>query len=279
MKRSLSQGENVTSTTPATGSAARWGRLWGARPQDWAATEEQQIPTYEEAIRRVGVERGQLVLDIGCGAGVFLRLAADRGAEVFGFDASEALIEVARGRVPDADLRVGDMQFLPYEDATFDLVTGFNSFFFAADMPAAVREAGRVAKPGAPVVIQVWGRPEACDLEAMKAAVRPFRPPPPPGTPPEPRLWDPGVLEQIAADAGLTPGTAFDHTWAFEYPNDETLVRGMASAGGLAELVGPSGQEALRAALLDALAPYRTPSGGYRLQNEWHYLVAYAAHP
>jgi hypothetical protein len=35
-------------------------------------------------------------------------------------------------------------------------VTGFNSFFFANDMVAALREAGRVAKPGAPVVIQVW---------------------------------------------------------------------------------------------------------------------------
>ena len=266
----------MTATTPASGSAARWGPLWGSRPQDWAATEQQQVPTYEEAIRRVGIETGQLVLDIGCGAGVFLRLAADRGAQVFGFDASEKLIEVARTRLPDADLRVGDMQDLPYEDDTFDLVTGFNSFFFAADMTAAVREAGRVAKPGAPVVIQVWGRPEACDLEAMKAAARPFLPPPPAGTPPAPKLWSPGVLEEIAAAAGLTPHAAFDHAWAFEYPDEEALGRGMVAAGGMAEIVGPSGEGALRKAIVDALAPYRTPHGGYRLRNEWHYLVAYA---
>ena len=62
--------------------------------------------------------------------------------------------------MPDADLRVGDMEALPYDDDTFDLVTGFNSFFFANDIVAAVREAGRVAKPGAPVVIQVWGAHE-----------------------------------------------------------------------------------------------------------------------
>jgi len=49
------------------------------------------------------------------------------------------------------------MEDLPWEDDTFDLVTGFNSFFFATDMIAALREAGRVARPGAPVVIQVWG--------------------------------------------------------------------------------------------------------------------------
>ena len=39
--------------TPAAGSAERWGALWGARPDDWAGNEAQQVPTYEEAIRRV----------------------------------------------------------------------------------------------------------------------------------------------------------------------------------------------------------------------------------
>ena len=53
------------------------------------------------------------------------------------------------------------MQFLPYDDDQFDVVAGFNSFFFAADMVAALREAARVAKLGTPVVIQVWGRPGA----------------------------------------------------------------------------------------------------------------------
>jgi ubiquinone/menaquinone biosynthesis C-methylase UbiE len=90
--------------------------------------------------------------------------------------ASRALLEIARNRVPDADLRWGDMQHLPYDDDCFDLVTGFNSFFFAEDMVAALREAGRVARPGAPVMIQVFGRPERCDLEAVKAVMRPFLP-------------------------------------------------------------------------------------------------------
>jgi ubiquinone/menaquinone biosynthesis C-methylase UbiE len=90
------------------------------------------------------------VLDIGCGAGAFLRLLADRGVEAFGLDASDVLIGLARSRLPEADLRVGEMEVLPYDDDTFDLVTGFNSFFFANDMVAALREAGRVARPGAP---------------------------------------------------------------------------------------------------------------------------------
>jgi SAM-dependent methyltransferase len=264
----------MAGTTSTTGSAERWGPLWGARPQDWAANEAQQLPTYDEAIRRVGIGPGQRVLDIGCGSGVFLRAAADRGATVYGLDASEALLEIARKRVPGADLRVGDMQFLPYEDDCFDVVTGFNSFFFAADMVAALREAGRVARPGAPVVIQVWGRPDRCDLEAMKQAVTPFLPGAPAGDRRPPEHWKPGVLEAMAAEAGLTPASTFDTSWSFEYDDEETLARALLAAGGIGERIGPSQEHEARDAIVAALAPYRTPSGGYRLENEWHYLIA-----
>ena len=147
----------MTEVGAKSGSAERWGPLWDARPDDWALSEDQQVPTYEAALQQVALEAGERVLDIGCGAGAFLRLVADRGVELFGLDASEALIELARTRLPEADLRVGEMEALPYPGDTFDLVTGFNAFFFANDMVSALREAGRVAKPEAPVVIQVWG--------------------------------------------------------------------------------------------------------------------------
>jgi SAM-dependent methyltransferase len=260
----------------APGSAARWGPLWGARPDDWALSEDQQVPTYEEALRRVAIEPGQLVLDVGCGAGAFLRLVTERGGRAFGLDASEALIELARRRLPGADLRVGEMEALPYDDDTFDLVTGFNSFFFATDMVAALREAGRVAKPGASVIVQVWGAHERCDLEAMKVIVRPFMPPRPPDAPPEPELWRPGALEEMATRAGLAPENAFDASWAYEYPDEETLRRAMVAPAGIAALVGPEGEEAVMAAIVEGLAPYRTAGGGYRLKNEFHYLVARA---
>jgi SAM-dependent methyltransferase len=256
------------------GSASRWGPLWGARPDDWAISEDQQLPTYEEALHRTGLEPGRRVLDVGCGVGAFLRLVADRGGEPFGIDASEALIELARKRLPDADLRVGEMEDLPYDDDTFDLVTGFNSFFFANDMVAALREAGRVAKPGAPVVIQVWGAHERCDLEAMKMVARPFLPPRPPDAPPDPDLSQPGALEALATQAGLTPESTFDTTWALEYADEETLGRALVAPAGLATLAGPDREEALKSAIVEGLAPYRAPDGSYRLSNEYHYLIA-----
>jgi SAM-dependent methyltransferase len=203
-------------------------------------------------------------------------LVTQRGVRAFGIDASEALIELARARVPDADLRVGDMEALPYEDITFDLVTGFNSFFFAADIVAAVREAGRVAKPGAAVVIQVWGPHERNALEAMKEIARPFFPPRPVDAPPESDYSKPGVLEDIATAAGLTPEDAFDTRWAFEFPDEHTMTRALTAPAGLAVLIGPERQPEFKRALIEGLALYRRADGSYRLGNEYHYLIARA---
>src|SRR6266571_3707915 len=251
----------TTASSAMTGSATRWGPLWGARPADWALSEDRQLPTYEAALERVGLEPGWRVLDIGCGAGAFLRLVAERGGEPHGLDASEALIEFARGRLPHADLRVGEMEDLPWEDDTFDLVTGFNSFFFATDMIAALREAGRVAKPGAPVVIQVWGAHERCDLEAMKQVARPFLPPRPPNAPPDPDLSEPEALQLLATQAGLTPESEFDAGWVLEYPDAETLRRALVAVAGLTLLAGPEHEQELKTAIVDGLAPYRTADG------------------
>ncbi len=266
-------------SSPATvspGSASRWGPLWGARPDDWALSEDQQLPTYEAALERTRLEPGWRVLDVGCGAGAFLRLVAERGCVPHGIDASETLIAFARTRLPNADLRIGEMEELPWADDSFDLVTGFNSFFFANDMVAALREAGRVAKRGAPVVIQVWGAHERCDLEAMKQVARPFLPPRPPDAPPDPDLSQSGALQALATRAGLTPESEFDASWAFEFSDAETLGRALLAVAGLATLAGPEREHELNNAIVDGLAPYRGTDGSYRLENEYHYLIARA---
>jgi SAM-dependent methyltransferase len=263
-------------TDAPRGSAQRWGALWGARAADWALSEDQQVPTYEEALRRVDLHPGDAVLDIGCGAGTFLRLVAQRGARPFGLDASEQLVALARERVPGADVRVGDMEALPYEDDTFDLVTGFNSFFFADDFAGALREARRVATPGAPVVIQVWGPHERNDLEAMKEVARPFLPPRPADAPAEPDYAEPGVLEELATGAGLTPEASFDASWSYEFSDEEELRRALVAPAGIAVIAGTEREQALGDAIVAGLARHRGADGRYRLQNEFHYLIARA---
>jgi ubiquinone/menaquinone biosynthesis C-methylase UbiE len=260
----------VTSTT--TRSAQFWGRLWGAMPRDWAVVEDAQMPTYETAIEHLGIGEGQVVLDLGCGTGAFLRAAADRGAEVAGLDAAEGLLGIARERVPEAVLLAGDMQDLPFVNDRFDVVTGFSSLFFADDMTLALSEARRVCKPGGTVLAQVFGRPERCSLEVMKRAIVPLL-----GLEgDEPPYWRFDMLEQVARDAGLTPLESFYASWAYEFADEAAMLRAMLSAGSAVAAVERAGRDLVVEAILGALAPYREADGSYRMPNEWHYLVARA---
>jgi hypothetical protein len=51
----------------------------------------------------------------------------------------------------------------------------------------------------------------------------------------------------------------------------------MVAASGIAATAGPEREPKLRAAMVEALSPYRGPDGSYRLVNEWHYLLATAS--
>jgi SAM-dependent methyltransferase len=175
----------------------------------------------------------------------------------------------------EANLRAGDIESLPYGDDQVDVVTGFNSLFFAADMVAALREARRVARPGTPVLVQVWGPPERNDLEPMKEIARGFLSAPPADAPAPPELWRAGVLETMAKAAGLTPQSAFDLSYAFEYENEEALADELRAPMGLGALAGEREGE-VRSQIIDALASHRRPDGGYRLDNQFHFLIAAA---
>lgn len=266
-----------TANQPVTGSAVAQGELWGVRARDWAEAQEGFTrPLYEAVLREAGVGKGTRVLDVGCGAGLFCVLAAERGARVTGIDATAEFIAIARERVPQGDFQTGDMEVLPYEDRTFDVVTGFNSFQFAANPVNALKEARRVAKPGAPVVIATWGKPELCETVAFLEALRPLLPPPPPGAPGPFALSEDGALEALVEQAGLSPTRAANVECPFEYAGLEGLLRGFLSAGPSVKAIQVAGEARVRDAVTAAMVPFKLSSGGYRLENVFRFLVATA---
>lgn len=259
-----------------TGSAAVQGKLWGTRARDFTTLEPKQVALYEAALEDVEIAGGTRLLDVGCGPGLFLRLAAQKGASVTGMDAAAPFIEIARERLPDADLTVGEMESLPYPDDSFDVVTGFNSFQFAADPAHALGEAGRVARTGAPILIATWGRPDQCEAAAYVKAVGALLPPPPPGAPGPFALSELGALEEFASRGELTPGERREVLCVWSFPDKETLLRALESTGFAVRAIDTAGEQKVTDAILGAVAPYRTSDGGYRLENVFTYVIAQA---
>jgi SAM-dependent methyltransferase len=263
-------------TTAAAGSSAIEGRLWSARADDWAAYLEGQFEPLYRAVLGELDPAGRSILDVGCGAGRFLALAAAAGAAVTGLDAASSLLAIARRRVPDAPLTQGDIESLPYRDHSFDIVTGFNSFQYATNPRHALGEARRVVRPGGRVVVAVWGAPERTEASGYLGALRAQLPPPPPGTPGPIALSDEGKLAAFARDAGLSPVRFHPVVVPWLWDDEETALRGLISSGPAIRAIEAVGEQATRDAVGTAIAPYRRPDGGYRLENEFVYLVAQA---
>src|SRR5258705_4696345 len=130
-------------------NARKQGALWGAEAADWAAIQERRAPVlWNAALDAAQVGPGTRVLDAGCGAGGAAVLAHERGALIGGCDASEPLLAIARERLPGTDLRLGELEALPFDDAAFDVVLAINSLQFTDDPARAARELVRVARPG-----------------------------------------------------------------------------------------------------------------------------------
>jgi trans-aconitate methyltransferase len=116
--------------------------LWGSDPDGWARfAEPHNQPLFAAVLDATGAGPGTRLLDLGCGTGLLLALAQARGATVTGLDVTPGLLKIARDRLPTAELWQADIASLPFGAAEFDVVTGVNTFQFAADPPAAIEGA------------------------------------------------------------------------------------------------------------------------------------------
>jgi SAM-dependent methyltransferase len=159
----------------------RHATVWGAGP--YQGVNETIADLQQAVLERLDPQPGERLLDLACGTGAVPELVAARGLEVVGVDLAPALIEQAKERAAerglDIDYRVGDVEALDLEDASFDVVTSTCGVMFAPDHAAVARELARVTKPGGRIGLACW-TPDS-GLAKMFGVMRPYQPAPPPG--------------------------------------------------------------------------------------------------
>ena len=215
---------------------------WGRRAVEFATLlEPANCREYVAVHRALGIENGVRLLDVGCGSGLALELAGICGAVCAGIDASRRLVAVARDRCPEGDIRVGDMQALPWDDGSFDVVTSFRGIW--GTTPAAVEEAHRVLVPGGRLAITVWGNvgksPGAWAFVPFQWAT-------------EEKVQNqadmvslgrPGIGEAFLADRGFGVAERFEVPFALEFADPETYARALGSSGPAYEAIQLVGEE------------------------------------
>jgi SAM-dependent methyltransferase len=249
---------------------------WGAAARDWAEAQEGTLrPLFEAVLDANNIGPGQAVLDVACGTGLYLTLAAARGATVAGIDASAGQLAVARERLPDADLREGEMDELPFADDQFDLVTICNALQYANDTVTALTAMRRVARPGGTLGILMQARPseDTAGAGVFFTALAPFRPPSSGNPASRAIMGQEGALETAITTAGLTIVATGEVDTPWVYPDLETALRGALSFAPGVRAQRIYGAEPVRAAIAEAFAPYHAPDGSYTLPSRGRYTL------
>ncbi len=124
--------------------------------------------------RYLGASNGheRKILDVGCGTGTMLTHLATYG-KAQGVDIDEEAVGYCRERGL-LDVQVGELEKLPFGDASFDLVTALDVVEHIDDDLAALREIGRVLRPGGHLLMTVpahqflWGDQDEVNMHKRR---------------------------------------------------------------------------------------------------------------
>jgi len=256
------------------GSSEIQGKLWGAAAKDWAELfEPMSKPIWIAMLDSVNVKKGTRILDLGCGGGGSSVLANERGAQVSGLDAAEALIAIARDRVPDGNFRVGDLEEIPYADNSFDMAFASMSIMFTTNPPIALREMKRVTVSDGQITAGIWGKPEDCAYRHILGAVVNALPSPPSGRGPFALSGD-GILEEMMESAGLKVIDSGETDAPFIFKDFEIMWKIISSAGPLQLAIQAVGEQKLKEAITQAAKPFQTDHGEILMNNRFRYVTA-----
>src|SRR4030095_10641241 len=172
---------------------------------DYGTMAEKIAEVGKFLVERVGVEKGQDLLDVACGTGNVSIPAAKTGARVTGLDLTPELLEKGRAKAAKAGGKIewkeGDAEALPFPDKSYDLVLSTFGCMFAPRHEVTAGEMARVLRPGGRLGGCSW-TPEGSIGDFFKLMVG-YLPPPPPFASP-PLLWGTEAhVQEIFSDSGI----------------------------------------------------------------------------
>lgn len=168
---------------------ARLRAIWSLG--NYAAVAAETVsPLGPVLVRAAGISGSDRVLDIAAGTGNAAIPAAETGADVTASDLTPDLLNsgkrLALARYVHLTWSLADAEDLPYPDASFDAVMSCVGVMFAPHHRLAAAELLRVCRPGGRIGLINW-TPEGF-IGSLFAVLKPYSPPPPPGTQ-SPPLW------------------------------------------------------------------------------------------
>jgi SAM-dependent methyltransferase len=132
--------------------------IWGAGTYERFAA--RLAPVQDQLVSVLEIAGGERVLDLATGTGEVAVRAARAGGVVTGIDIAEPMLAKARERAQeegvDITFDLGDVEYLPYEDASFDVVISNFGVVFAPDHANVASELARVSRPGARLGFTAW---------------------------------------------------------------------------------------------------------------------------
>jgi SAM-dependent methyltransferase len=157
--------------------------MWGTGP--YQRITETIPDIHDVVLERLAPAPGDRWLDLATGTGAAAERAAAAGADVTGLDLAPGLIETAKERAAELGLEidyvVGDVERLPFDDASFDKVSSTCGIMFAPDHEASARELARVTRHGGRIALVNW-TPTSGMAKVFKV-MAPYQAAPPPSNP------------------------------------------------------------------------------------------------